>query len=136
MNDDGVTKDRSHRTYTCTRSNDMGLGLGDEIDLKTAFKADVFSFAVIIWEVICMKPIYDEMNMIEIRDMILSGNRMNLTDFDDLIYISPSKSKREREMNRYKKIQQLIRDCWQQNAKFRPNFEEIVKIINGIIYEK
>eukprot|EP01083_Nonionella_stella_P104690 300423_1 len=114
-------------------SDGMGLMNGNNVDLKTAFKSDVFSFGVIIWEVICMQPIYDGMNVIEIRDMVLNGDRLGLTEFDELMYLSHIKAKRENERKRYHKVQQLMNVCWKQDASSRPHFEEIVQILTDII---
>ena len=105
-----------------------------DVDLQTALKSDVYSFGVIVWEVICMKPIYLNMSMIEIRDFILGGKRMQLIEFDDLCYLCKHKTKRQKEQMQYDKVQKLMLECLQQNAKFRPSFQEIVKILHSIVY--
>ena len=50
--------------------------------------------------------------------------------------MSNMKVKRERERKKRMRLGVLCGDCWQQNAKLRQSFAEIVKILNGMIYER
>ena len=83
-------------------------------------KADVFSFGVILWELLCRSKPFDEFEIAktgfvsQLEDAIIDGLRPTIPD------------------NCPPKYKDLIEDCWHGDPKARPNFEEICERIYTI----
>jgi len=74
-------------------------------------KADVFAFAVILWELVSRKRPWEGMHSMKIIQAVTSGSRlpMNLLPSD-----APSV------------LVDLMRACWDKDPNLRPSFEDIV----------
>eukprot|EP00798_Chlamydomonas_sp_ICE-L_P032475 gene32475-17710_t len=82
-------------------------------------KADVYSWAIIMWEMLTQQmPWYGSNNMGIIYNVVYKGLRPEL----------PEDVERCPE-----DLASLIKDCWQQEAKARPSTGEIVKLLALII---
>ena len=82
---------------------------------KFSFKTDVFAFAITMHEIYnkAEQP-YWEMKNIEVVKFVKAGKRLDLSE------------------NVPKEIQQLIQQCWDQEASKRPNFTEISRLLKEI----
>ena len=79
-------------------------------------KADVYSFGVILYEILTLKPFFGEYTfMSKMEDDIIKGKRPELPSDDNLDFV------------------ELIRDCWQNDPVRRPNFADIITRVNSII---
>jgi len=75
---------------------------------KYSFKADVFSFGLLIWEMLTKKVPFCGLDQLQIGTMIINGDR-------PLIPKTASNS-----------LSRLIRDCWNQDPEARPTFSQIL----------
>lgn len=78
-------------------------------------KADVYSFGIILWELVAYEKPFSGMNREEFYEKVVhSGYRPEITKKfpDDLA--------------------SLIRDCWSHVIGVRPNFSKIIEIIKDI----
>ncbi|PRP82637.1 putative leucine-rich repeat receptor-like protein kinase [Planoprotostelium fungivorum] len=72
-------------------------------------KSDVFSFGVVIWEILEIKePFADDYNLITLAAQIIHGRRLDI----------PTESPAH--------LSELMRACWMEGEGDRPDFEEIV----------
>eukprot|EP00487_Bulimina_marginata_P003482 TRINITY_DN18400_c0_g1_i1.p1 TRINITY_DN18400_c0_g1~~TRINITY_DN18400_c0_g1_i1.p1 ORF type:complete len:154 (-),score=3.05 TRINITY_DN18400_c0_g1_i1:350-760(-) len=93
---------------------------------------DVYSFGVIMWEVVLCDRIYNQMDMKMIRDMVCQGKRM------------PTPKHRECRKNKengmstisksvYNMVLELVNDCWAQSPIDRPKFYEVENRLDLIL---
>lgn len=78
-------------------------------------KADVYSFGIILWELVAYEKPYSGMNREEFYEKVVhSGLRPEITKKfpDDLA--------------------NLIRNCWSHEIEIRPNFSKIIEVIKDI----
>jgi serine/threonine protein kinase len=96
--------------------------LAPEIMKKEEYteKADVYSFGIIMWELVCRFKPFDEFEVAhsdftsQLEDAIIGGLRPNFPDDSVPEYDA------------------LAADCWKGDPKLRPTFEEICKRLNEI----
>eukprot|EP01132_Coremiostelium_polycephalum_P008525 gene8525-10480_t len=82
--------------------------------LETSTKSDVYSFGVILWELLTCKEFFGEVKFFsQLEDMVIAGNRPEIPDCDP-------------------RFSKLIQDCWNNDPKKRPNFQQIVNSLKKI----
>ena len=77
-------------------------------------KIDVYSFAIILYELMSNVPIWQGLNHSEIRDAVLTGKR---PDTSNLKFKNPV-------------LEEIMIECWNQNPIDRPDFRSILCKIN------
>ena len=84
-------------------------------------KVDVYSFGIIIWEMITRVPPYKDMEISKVVNYVCNENGRPdynlIRNYKDNVPIS---------------IFELMDDCWNKNPDKRPDFEEILKRLNNI----
>ncbi|ESO82194.1 hypothetical protein LOTGIDRAFT_135136, partial [Lottia gigantea] len=72
-------------------------------------KSDAWSFGVVLWEIFSLgETPYSDIRSREVEEKIRSGYRMSMPEYSDVLY------------------QGIIRSCWEDNPKKRPNFQKMV----------
>lgn len=79
-------------------------------------KVDVYSFAMLLYEITCKQIPFENDHPMEMRRQVLSGRR---PDLSSLASEAPAN------------MRDLINQCWAGNPKKRPSFEEIIAVIRG-----
>ncbi|KAL9238430.1 hypothetical protein vseg_012851 [Gypsophila vaccaria] len=81
-------------------------------------KADVFSFAIVLWEMLAGKLPYDYLTPLQAAvGVVQKGLRPTIPK------------------NCHPKFAELLENCWQQDPALRPNFSEIIPILQQIAKE-
>ncbi|KAK9690699.1 hypothetical protein RND81_09G148100 [Saponaria officinalis] len=81
-------------------------------------KADVFSFAIVLWEMLSGKLPYDYLTPLQAAvGVVQKGLRPTIPK------------------NCHPKFAELLEKCWQQDPALRPNFSEIIPILQEIAKE-
>jgi len=78
-------------------------------------KSDVFSFGVVIWEIITRKQPWETLTGGQVSHKVIIGERMEI----------PS--------NCSKDLHEIIESCWKQNPEERPNFSTICDKLHSIV---
>ncbi|KAG0629585.1 hypothetical protein M758_1G114900 [Ceratodon purpureus] len=96
--------------------NSMG-GEENVLEPKYPFKCDVYSFAMVCYEILtCYKPFYEHWSPRVIKERVLNGERPSLPD-----HCPPS-------------LEELIKKCWMQEPKERPAFATICAELRYLKY--
>jgi len=83
-------------------------------EMKYSHKSDVWSFGVVIWEIVTEKEPWDDMTPMEVALAVLrEGKRLYIPDTDT-------------------NLQMLMRLCWYESPEDRPNFETISRVLSPI----
>jgi hypothetical protein len=82
-------------------------------------KADVYSFGIVLWEMISRKPLYPDLNFFELSQKVVHE------DFRPDVKELPDKTPPE--------LVKLMQDCWQKRAEKRPTFDEVREILEKIL---
>ncbi|ETO28433.1 hypothetical protein RFI_08699 [Reticulomyxa filosa] len=93
-------------------------------------ESDVYSFAIVAWEVMNVKRIYQDLDISHIREMILRGDRNEMLSMPQIPGLRLNSKKHKRQ---YRHITRLINECWDQKPSQRPTFEDIVERLKKII---
>mmetsp|Transcript_17685 Transcript_17685/g.61967 ORF Transcript_17685/g.61967 Transcript_17685/m.61967 type:complete len:347 (-) Transcript_17685:283-1323(-) len=80
-------------------------------------KADVFSYAMVLFEIICREIPFEEAEGREAVGLVMQGVR------PDMEAVPP---------DRPEKLEQLMVACWSHKAGQRPNFQEICNILKSV----
>lgn len=79
-------------------------------------KSDVFSFGVILWELVTVKIPWDNLNALQVVGVVgFMDRRLDLPDGVD------------------PRISSIIKECWQSNPELRPSFEDIIQRMTAIL---
>jgi len=87
------------------------------LEKEYSTKSDVFSFAVVMYEVITQRPPWEGLTMVQASHQVAAGNRMTIPN----------------DCNCPPSLKELIERCWAQEAATRPEFNEICDILSSII---
>jgi len=81
------------------------------------FSADVYSFGCVIWEIVTRREIYKGKSYAEIQKFVLNNNR-------PLVLGSELQNCPDGNF-----ILRLMNQCWQSDALARPNFSQIIQML-------
>jgi hypothetical protein len=73
--------------------------------------SDVFSFSIILWELVSWKIAYENLDAFNVCLSIREGQRLEIPECE---------------------LKNLIGDCWQQEPQARPSFAAIISILNQV----
>lgn len=83
--------------------------------------ADVFSFGIVLYEIISRKVPYANTNPLTIMMRVVKkGERPNMSAI-------PSTCD--------ERLKNLAVRCWDQNANYRPSFNEIISVLDSIVIQ-
>ena len=88
---------------------------------KYGVKADIYSFAILMWEVFSQKIPYTELKLNQTQIAIQVVNRKIRPNLNLLLKDTPEEFK------------QLITNCWDEEPNLRPDAEKICKEIKSYI---
>lgn len=80
-------------------------------------KADVYSFGIILWELVANKKPFDGMNRDEYYSRVVQGGER-----------PPLNNKKWPE-----DLMELIKSCWDTEIAKRPDFADIVEVLDGML---
>jgi len=86
------------------------------IDGKYSIKSDVFSFAVVIYEIITQEPPWKDLNVSQAVVKVSNGDRMALSESFECPLT----------------LKMLMEKCWAQLPEDRPDFEKISEVLERI----
>lgn len=89
-----------------------------ELDLKHPFKCDIYSFAMVCFEILTGDVPFSTLTPREVRRMVLSGGRPQLSNE------CPNR------------LKTLIEACWNLEAKMRPRIGDICAELRHLKYEQ
>jgi len=78
---------------------------------------DVYSFAIICWEILTLEQPFQDFNVMGVLEFVTSGKRPPLT---------------LRQACNNQRLLSLIEQCWQQDLKKRPTFQEIITALGEL----
>jgi serine/threonine protein kinase len=78
-------------------------------------KVDVYSFGIIVWEVVTRKQPFAGRNFMGVTLEVLEGRRPQIPG------------------DCPKAVQKLMQKCWHADASKRPSMHDVVAVLNGLI---
>jgi hypothetical protein len=94
-----------------------------DINCRRTSKYDVYSFGVLLYELLTEKLAFDQAMTEQIRLAVLAGNRPNLTYIDDIVRDRPELA----AIAMVDGIKGTINRLWTQKQEDRPEFAELMK---------
>lgn len=85
-----------------------------ERNIKYSLPADVYSFAIVMWEVLTRKEPWSEVDRLLIPDLVMKGERPDLPETYPI------------------ELTQLIKNCWKQDPNARPSFRQILSYLEWL----
>ena len=83
---------------------------------KDNYSADVYSFGIMLWEIVSMEIPFKFFNQTMIKEMVVNfGNRPEIDESWPV------------------EVQTLIKTCWSVSWRKRPNFAEIIRVLDSEI---
>ncbi|KAL0324339.1 UNVERIFIED_CONTAM: Serine/threonine-protein kinase CTR1, partial [Sesamum calycinum] len=80
-------------------------------------KSDVFSFGVILWELMTVRIPWSNLNSLQVVGVVgFMDRRLDIPD------------------NMDPRISSIISDCWQSNPEDRPSFEDIIRRMTDLVH--
>ena len=89
-------------------------------------KVDVYSFAIVLYEVMFEAGFLRHLKILELQEHILSGKRVEI-DSKELNELKTDSELRSRQVV---DLLEIITICWSQNPKNRPEFSELLERIS------
>lgn len=81
--------------------------------------SDVFSFAVVMWELVLCEDPYEDMNTAqEVMEYVLDGGRPEISTYSNML---PSYLK-------------LMKKCWSTDVADRPSFKQVTVLLNEVLH--
>lgn len=118
MKDDRKADDDTYRlTGTTGSPRYMSNEVGNEIPYNE--KTDVYSFAILFWEMLSTKLPYDEYTMTALEDKVWNG-AMERPVIDDIHCGGASET-----------IQNMLREMWTPNFRDRPDFATVTELLRN-----
>lgn len=77
---------------------------------------DVYSFAIVLWEIVYERRPFSEISNFEIPDAVVGGQRPPMEDSSSMPQLA-----------------NLINQCWAQNPRLRPKFPQVVKMLQDVM---
>ncbi|KAI8489386.1 hypothetical protein Bbelb_328290 [Branchiostoma belcheri] len=105
----------------------------DDINYVPAGKFDVYSFGVLLWEIVTRRqPYAHAANSALLRTLVAEGQRPDLklipTDREDVTSVSELMqtcwSQNPEDRPTFQAVSQLMQTCWSQNPEDRPTFQD------------
>jgi hypothetical protein len=106
-------------SLTCPASMELRYTAPESINNHPTLKSDVFSFGLILFEVLTGQPAFSPWTPPQalMKGMLFYGERPEIPEF-----ISPG-------------VRDLMRDCWDERVRRRPSFAEILAILEGMDFQ-
>ena len=93
-------------------------------------KAEVYSFAMVLYEIFTEKRLYEGHKAWDIPDLVTEGFRLPLPEPHELLQNGSEASADELAMA--KKVLALIEQCWSPSRDCRPNFAYICNALSSV----
>ena len=93
----------------------------EKIGLNYDFKVDVYSFAILLFEIITRSVPFDGIKSFNIPDLVIGGERPSPPNLKNFSEYKP------------KELVELMKSCWAESPKKRPNFVEIKRKLRIIL---
>jgi len=85
-------------------------------------KSDSFSYGYVLYEIITRKTPWSGVSAEEVSKQVTSGNRPQI----------PHEPHHHHKNNKYPQVLATVMEmCWKQNPDERPNFKQILQVLNG-----
>lgn len=117
IGDFGLSKEIAHEKINGKKSGLKGTCayIAPEIFNENKYdkSGDVYSFAMIVYEIMTNNILYENLNHFQVMINVINGFRPKLSNEIPSCY------------------QKLIEDCWEDDPKRRPTFDQIVEILRN-----
>uniref|UniRef100_A0A6B2L3B3 Protein kinase domain-containing protein n=1 Tax=Arcella intermedia TaxID=1963864 RepID=A0A6B2L3B3_9EUKA len=82
-------------------------------------KADVYAFALIVWQIFTQEPLFNDLNTYSFKDMIVNGHRPSLSSLPPRATL----------------LQEIIGEGWHDDPQQRPTFPELLRKLETALHE-
>eukprot|EP00817_Percolomonadidae_sp_ATCC50343_P001314 CAMPEP_0117419574 /NCGR_PEP_ID=MMETSP0758-20121206/1103_1 /TAXON_ID=63605 /ORGANISM="Percolomonas cosmopolitus, Strain AE-1 (ATCC 50343)" /LENGTH=498 /DNA_ID=CAMNT_0005200709 /DNA_START=482 /DNA_END=1975 /DNA_ORIENTATION=- len=87
-----------------------------------SYKADIFSFGVIMWEIMTRRPVYKGLNFYSVVHKVVNDNLRPEILKEDYERIPEA-------------VLQCMQDCWAKDPSVRPNSGKIIQLLESILQQ-